>query len=272
MPLVAGLSVLLSQFIACGSGAPCRPETWSGTCHLETVTKIRETELPLPSVVVEAIYRPETGAGPDKMLLPDVRREFVALNRYEDALRAHVMAHTNPPCYVNPPPPGQCNPGPLVVDVPEFDATRAEAKVEEPVGPKGCAQIDATSTQDRIRNQTEGEAVTERFEFEQGSSDVSPDAMATAQAVASRLKQDASIQCLGEVGQFVRGENLELAHARARAVRKLIIEQGVEPERLVTLTLDRPVSSASGSLDPASPAERRVTLSILLKLAPPSAQ
>jgi outer membrane protein OmpA-like peptidoglycan-associated protein len=82
------------------------------------------------------------------------------------------------------------------------------------------------------------------------------------------MKQDPSIQCLGVVGQFVRGENLEIAIARARAVRQLLIQQGVEPERLITFTLDRPMSSASGTAYPSSSSERRVTLTILLKLAP----
>jgi outer membrane protein OmpA-like peptidoglycan-associated protein len=251
----------------CSAGQPCRPETWSGTCRLETVTKVREAELPLPSVVLEAIYRPESGSGP-QLLLPNVRREFVALARYEDALRAHVMAYPSALCYVNPPPPGQCNPGAMVVEVPEFDATRVPAEPED-TGPKGCAQIDETSTQDRIaREQTEAEAVKERFQFGDGSSDLPPEAAAQAETVAARMKQDPSIQCMGVVGQFVKGENLELAIARARAVRQLLIQHGVEPERLITFTLDRPMTSGSGSADPSSASDRRVTLTVLLKLAP----
>jgi outer membrane protein OmpA-like peptidoglycan-associated protein len=268
-PCLFFVALAQSSSIGCGSGQPCRPETWTGTCRLETVTKVREAELPLPSVVLEAIYRPEStpGTGP-VLLLPNVRREFVALARYEDALRAHVMAYPSALCYVNPPPPGQCTPGPMVVEVPEFDGTRAAAEPED-TGPKGCAQIDETSTQDRIaREQTEAEAVKERFQFGDGSADLPEDAAAAATTVAARMKQDPSIQCLGVVGQFVRGENLEIAIARARAVRQLLIQQGVEPERLITFTLDRPMSSASGTADPSSSSERRVTLTILLKLAP----
>lgn len=267
-----GIPLFASVLVAapgCGGNSPCRPETWSGTCRLQAVTKVRETELPLPSVVLEAIYRPEAVSGPP-LQLPDVRREFVALSRHEDALRAHVMAYQTASCYVNPPPPGQCNPGAMVVEVPEFDATQVQATPEED-GPKGCAQIDATSSQDRIqRSQSEAESVAERFQFTDGSAALPADAATLAQSVAARMKQDPSIQCLGVVGQYVRGENLELAYARARAVRQLLIEQGVEPERLLTLTLDRPMTSATGALDPASPTDRRVSLSVLLKLAAPT--
>lgn len=249
---------------SCGGGTPCRPETWTGTCSLQVVTKVRETELPLPSVVLEAIYRPESSP----VLLPDVRREFIALMRYEEPLRAHVEAHQRVSCYVSSPPPGQCNPGPIVVEVPEFDATKVTLPPEPDIGPKGCAQIDATSTQDRIQQrQTEAEAVPERFQFQDGSAELPSDAQSVASGIARRLKQDPTIQCMGVVGQFVRGENLELAYARARAVRQLLIQQGVEPERLLTLTLDRPTTSGTGTLDPASPADRRVSLSVLLRLS-----
>lgn len=260
------ISIVTAPWLGCGSSGQCRPETWSGTCRLQTVTKVREMELPLPSVVFEAIYRPESSGGP---LLPDVRREFVALSRYEQALHEYVLSHSVAPCYINPPPPGQCNPGAMIVDVPEFDATRASITPEEDTGPKGCAQLDATSTQDRIREQqTDAEAITERFHFADGSAELPADATTIAETVAARLRQDPSIQCVGVVGQFVRGENLEIAFARARAVRELLIQRGVEPERLVALTLDRPLTGGTGTIEPSSPADRRVSLSVLLKLSP----
>lgn len=262
-------AVLLSAGLGClgCAKAECHTETWSGTCRLQTVTKVREMELPLPSVAVEAIYRPLSTEGPP-LLLPDVRREFVALSRHEQALIQHVTSFPSATCFVNPPPPGQCNPGTMVVEVPEFDATTVQSTPEED-GPKGCAQIDSTSSQDRIQEkQTDAQAVPERFHFGESSAELPTESEQLATAIAERLKQDPTIQCLGVVGQFVRGETLEIAFARAQAVRQLLIEKGVEPERLVALTLDRPMTGASGSTDPASPMERRVSVSILLKLAP----
>lgn len=224
-------------------------------------------ELPLPSVVLEAIYRPESAGAP---FGSDIRREFMALSKHEEALQSHIQAFPAPPCYVSPPPPGQCNPGVIVVDVPEFDATGVERTAEEP-GPRGCAQIDAASSQDRIQAQeTEAELITERFHFAENSAGLPENAAELAGAIALRLKQEPSIQCLGVVGQYVHGENLELAFARARAVRQLLIERGVEPERMLAITLDRPMTGASSGLDPASPTDRRVSLSILLKLTPKS--
>jgi len=266
-PLFSVAAVLVfvaNPWLGCGPKASCRPETWSGTCRLQSVTKVRETALPLPGVVVEAIYQPVNTDG-QVALLPDVRREFAALSKHETALLEHVNAHASAVCYVQSPPPGQCNPGAMIVDVPEFDATKVSV-AEEDTGPKGCAQIDAASSQDRIQqHQTEADTVTERFQFPESSADLPGDASALADAIASRMKQDTTIQCLGVVGQYVRGENLEIAFARARAVRQLLIDKGIEPERLVAITLDRPVTGASGSLDPSSPTDRRVTLRVLLQ-------
>lgn len=261
------LTVLLpGLWLGCGTQPSCHPETWSGTCHLQTVTKVREVELPLPSVVLEAIYRTE--AAGHGSFGSDIRREFTALAKHEEALRQHVLSHPAPPCYVSPPPPGQCNPGALVVDVPEFDGTTAE-QVAEDAGPRGCAQIDATSTQDRIRARaTEAEAIAERFHFAESSAVLPEGAEQLADAIALRMKGEPSIQCVGVVGQYVRGETLEIAFTRARAVRQLLIERGVEPERLTAITLDRPVTGASGGVDPSSPTDRQVSLSVLLKLAP----
>ena len=263
------LSLLLAQAegLGCGTSTACRPETWSGSCHLETLTKVRENALPLPSVVYEAIYRPQSKPG--EPLLPDVRREFVAVTRYEEALQAHVTSFPSVTCYVNPPTPGACHPGSIVVEVPDFDATHARENAEDS-GPKGCAQIDAASTQDKIRNQGEAAPIPERFTFTDGSAELGADADTSAEAVAQRLRADPSIQCLGVVGQFVHGETLELAIERARAVRKRLIALGVEPERLVTFTLDRPTTHdvGAGTSGTESLAARRVTLNVLLKLAP----
>ncbi|MFZ5891691.1 MAG: hypothetical protein ACOY0T_11610 [Myxococcota bacterium] len=251
--------------IGCASGqTECHPETWSGTCQLVQVTKIRQSEFPLPNVTLEAIYRPQPGAqGP--MLVPaDQRQEFSALDRYEDALRAHLETHKSPRCYINPPPPGKCQPGPLVVEVPAFDSTQATATPTN-TGPKGCAQIEATSSQDRVTQAKTSQAViTERFEFGEQASDLSPDATAALDTLAQRLKQTTSWQCVGVVGAWIRGESVAVAFARARAVRDQLIARGVEPERLLALTVDPPTMSATSGAEPPNPKDRRVTFSVLL--------
>jgi len=252
---------------ACANGqSECHTETWSGTCQLVQVNKIRQSEFPLPSVTLEAIYRAQPNAKGDTLLPPEQRKEFAALDRYEDALRAHLEANKSPHCYVNPPPPGQCQPGALMVEVPAFDATHATA-TEANTGPKGCAQIEATSTQDRVTQAKVSQTViTERFEFAELDSELRPDASASLDAVAARLKQAPNLQCVGVIGAWIRGESVAVAFARSRAVRDQLVARGVEPERLLALTVDPPTLSASSAAEPPNPRDRRVTLSVLLDL------
>jgi outer membrane protein OmpA-like peptidoglycan-associated protein len=252
---------------SCASAqSECHPETWSGTCQLVQVTKTRQSEFPLPSVTLEAIYRPQAEASGERLLPGEQRKEFVALDRYEDALRAHIEANKTPRCYVNPPPPGQCQPGALIVEVAEFDATRATAN-QTNGGPKGCAQIEATSSQDRVAQAKVSQTViSERFEFSELSAALRPEDSATLDALAARLKQAPNLQCVGVVGAWVRGENVALAFARSRAVREQLVQRGVEPERLLALTVDPPALSAASAGEPQNPKDRRVSLSVLLDL------
>jgi outer membrane protein OmpA-like peptidoglycan-associated protein len=262
---------LASSFamFGCASGqGDCRPETWSGTCQLVQVTKTRQSEFPLPNVTLQAVYRPQPGSNGPTLMPPDQAKEFTALDRYEDALHAHIEAHKAVRCYINPPPAGQCVPGPLIVEVPDFDATHADATPSN-TGPKGCAQIEATSTQDRITQAKASQAViNERFQFGEQSTDLLPDATTNLDALAARLKQTPNWQCVGVVGAWIRGESVAIAFARARAVRDQLVQRGVEPERLLALTVDPPVLNASTAAEPPNPNDRRVTLSVLLDLPP----
>lgn len=253
----------------CASGqGECRANTWSGTCHLVQVTKVRENEFPLPNVVLEGIYRPQPEAGAQTLVPADARREFGVLTKFEEALRAHLNAQPAVRCYLNPPPPGQCQPGPMVVEVPEFDAAHAQASTED-AGPKGCAQIEASSSQDKItQNRGPTGVINQRFEFAENSAELSPSASAELDALAGRLKQTRNMQCVGVVGAWVRGETVAVAFARARAVREQLIQRGVEPERLLALTVDPNMVGASGAPEPANAKDRRVTLSVLLELSP----
>lgn len=262
-------STLCLLGVGCASGqGECHPNTWSGTCQLVQVTKVRESEFPLPNVVLEGVYRPQPDASGTTLVPPDARREFGALTKFEEALRAHLNAHPAVRCYVNPPPPGQCQPGPLVVEVPEFDAAHAQASSDD-TGPKGCAQIESSSSQDKIsQNQGPTSVLTQRFEFTENSAELPATASADLDALAAQIKQARGMQCVGVVGAWVRGESLSLAFARARAVREQLIQRGVEPERLVALTVDPNMVGTSGVPEPVNPKDRRVTLSVLLEFAP----
>lgn len=253
----------------CASGqTECRADTWSGTCHLISVAKVREAEFPLPNVVLEGIYRPQPNPGGPNTVPGDTRREFGALTKHEEALRAHIEAYPKVRCYLNPPTPGQCQPGPLVVEVPEFNAARASAPAEDS-GPTGCAQIEAASAQDKIsQNRTTARTIEDRFEFAESSAELGADAAATLDALATQLKHAAEVQCVGVVGAWVRGENKSLAFARARAVREQLIQRGVAAERLLALTVDPAALGASGIPEPPNPRDRKVTLSVLLEFAP----
>jgi outer membrane protein OmpA-like peptidoglycan-associated protein len=253
----------------CASGqSECHPTTWSGTCQLIQVAKVRESEFPLPNVVLEGVYRPLPPPGGPPLVPADARREFTALTKYEDALRAHIEGNPKVRCYLNPPSPGQCTPGPMMVEVAEFDA--AHAQVTEPdAGPKGCAQIEATSAQDKItQNRGTARVIEQRFEFTENSAELGADADAQLDAAATLLKQAPAVQCVGVVGAWLRGESTALAFARARAVREQLISRGVAGERLIALTVDPPMVGSSGVPEAPNPHDRRVTLSVLLELAP----
>lgn len=259
------LALLLS---GCASGqGDCHPATWSGTCQLLQVTKIRESEFPLPNVALEAVYRPQPSGAGATLLPADARREFGALSKFEDALRAHLNANASVRCYVNPPPPGQCQPGPMVVEVPEFDAAHAEASTAD-AGPQGCAQIESASSQDKVtQNKTASGVITQRFEFTENSAELSSASGPELDALAARLKQQRALQCVGVVGAWVRGETVAVAFARARAVREQLIQRGVAPERLLALTVDPSMVGGSGVPEPVNAKDRRVTLSVLLEFA-----
>jgi outer membrane protein OmpA-like peptidoglycan-associated protein len=271
--LLLGSALVASAFALSGAGCAggpgeCHPNTWSGTCKLVQVTKIRESEFPLPNVVLEGVYRPQSEATGATLVPPDARREFGALTKFEEALRAHLDAHPEVRCYVNPPPPGQCQPGPMVVEVPEFDAAHAQAASQD-LGPKGCAQIESSASQDKItQNSGPTSVVTQRFEFAENSAELSASAGADLDALAARIKQAPNMQCLGVVGAWVRGETVAVAFARARAVREQLIQRGIEPERLVALTVDPNMVGTSGVPEPVNAKDRRVSLSVLLELAP----
>ncbi len=261
------LGVLGLGGCATGQGE-CQANAWSGTCALVDIAKVRQSEFPLPNITLQALYRPQPVAGVPNLLPPDVRREFGALERHEEALRGHLQRYPLLRCYVVPPAPGKCTTGELTVEVPEFDAASAVASQPD-AGPRGCAQIEAASSQDKLASNQTGRAVlTERFSFAENSAEVSAADAASLDSLAAKLKGAPNLQCVGVVGAWVRGESLSVAFGRARAVREQLLQRGVEAERLIALTLDPPMVGASGTPEPPNPSDRRVTVSVLLDLPP----
>ncbi len=260
-------AVLGGLAVGCASGqTECHPATWSGTCQLIQTTKIRESEFPLPNVTLEAVYRPQPPPGGPTLVPGDARREFSALSKFEEALRAYIEAHPTAQCYINPPAPGQCNPGPMVVEVPDFDASQAQATSPDS-GPKGCAQIEAASAQDKLHQNRSGARVIEqRFEFAENSAEPSSAAASDLDALATLLKQTPSLQCVAVVGAWVRGESVAVAFARARAIREQLIGRGVPAERMLALTVDPTTVGVAGVPEAPNPRDRRVTISVLLDL------
>ena len=249
-----------------GIPAECHATPWSGTCQLIQVTKIRESEFPLPNVVLEGIYRPQPAAG-SAVVPADARKEFSALSKFEDALQAHLRASAAVRCYVNSPPPGQCQPGPMVLEVPEFDPARAQAAAVD-AGPQGCAQIESSSSQDKItQNKSANVTIEQRFEFAENSADLASAAGPDLDLLATRLKQERGLACVGVVGSWVRGESVAVAFARARAVREQLIQRGIAPERMLALTVNPPMVGSSGTPEPVNPKDRRVSISVLLNFS-----
>jgi len=220
--------------------------------------------MPMPYVVYEAIYTPQTNAEYPQFTPSDVRVRFGAPALHEFALLAHVKRQEQVACRA-PIAQSSCLPEQVTADVLPFDVEKAPAADAPSI--VGCAAIDAASEQDRLaRTRTEGSPIAERFTFGEGSAALSPDATNTARDVAQRLSADPSLECLGLVGQTTPGEPLSLAEARARAVKQLLISLGVDSRRLLTIAAHASVAASGQKSQPAiDPESRRVSLRVLLQ-------
>jgi len=228
------------------------------------VTKVEEREMPMPYVVYEAIYTPQTNEEYPQFTPSDVRLRFGAPALQEFALVDHLKRQEQVACRA-PIAQSSCLPEQVTVDVQPFDAEKASATQAPSI--VGCAAIDAASEQDRLaRTRIEGAPVNERFTFGEGSATLSPDATNTARDVAKRLNDDPSLECMGLVGQTTPGEALSLAEARARAVKQLLVSLGVDSRRLMTIGAHASVANAGPkSQPPIDPESRRVSLRVLLQ-------
>jgi len=226
--------------------------------------------MPLPYVVYEAIYTPQPNAQYPQFTPADLRVRFGARAVHEFALVDHLKPQQVVACR-SAAEPVTCLPQDVTADIVPFDPERAAPVA----GPQivGCAAIDSASQQDRLgRTRTEGSVISERFTFGQGSSSLSPDASDAARAVAKRMADDPTLECVGVVGQTTPGESLSLAEARARAVKQLLVSLGVDSRRLSTIAATASVYGPAAKTELAvDPANRRVSLSVLLQTATPSA-
>jgi outer membrane protein OmpA-like peptidoglycan-associated protein len=266
------LTLALGTSASCAGSErkPCPSEAWAGECKLNDLRKVEERELPIPWVVYEAIYAPQPNAEYPHFMPTEAHLRFGAQAKYEYALLDHLKLQAVVRCHAASIP-ASCLPRDLVTDVVPFDPQRAEAASVPRV--TGCAAIDAASEQDRLaKSRGEVTTVSERFDFAEGSTALAPEATTDGAAIAKRMAEDPSLECLGLVGQASPGESPSLAEARARAVKRLLVSLGVESKRLQTIAATASVYGAASATTVPAAEQRRVSVSVLLRTSEKPAQ
>jgi outer membrane protein OmpA-like peptidoglycan-associated protein len=246
----------------------CPPEVWQGQCQLASVTKVEDKEFPIPHVVMEAVYRPIPNASYPEYTPGALAQRTMVKSEHELALYDYLEAHPLVGCATQAPPNSACTAPPLGIQLAAFDPeAAARANPTPPV--TGCAQIEATSAQDRVRQgQQATSVVSQRINFAESSAELPPDADTLTAEIAKLLASKPSIECLGIVGQIAQGESPALAEQRAKAVRDLLGAHGVSLNRLLTIGATARVFGQGSRPGEADPADRRVSFSVLLERAP----
>jgi outer membrane protein OmpA-like peptidoglycan-associated protein len=271
MPTLLRIAALLTLASGCNTtstAARCAPEVWQGECQLASVTKVEDAEFPIPHVVMEAVYRPVQNAQYPGYTPGAISRRTMAKSQYELALYDFLEAHPRVSCNTEAPRGGACVAPTVAVGMPPFDPeTAAKNTAAPPV--TGCAQIEATSTQDRLRSgQQTNTFVSQHVAFAENSAELPPDADQLTGEVAKLLLQKPGIECLGIVGQITSGESPGLAEARANAVRGLLGAHGVSLARLLTIGATAKVfGNGSRPADPEAK-DRKVSFTVLLESPP----
>jgi outer membrane protein OmpA-like peptidoglycan-associated protein len=269
-------AVFIFGVLLCGASAGCAGQTaarsdcatqaWSGTCNLRSLTKVEDRELPIPYVVYEAIYTPQANTQFPNYTPAEARQRFGAPGQYEFALQDHLKAQASVTCQ-SPVAQGSCVPEGIVANVTPFNPDTAQVAAAPHA--TGCAAIEAASEQDRLdRSRSTVVVLPERFAFANDSSALSPEATATATAIAKQMQADPSLECIGVVGQTAPGESPSMAEARAHGVKELLVSLGVDRSRLLTIAMTASVYGAGVSPEDAHEDTRRVMLKVLLKTAP----
>lgn len=245
--------------------APCAIERWEGECQLLSVTKVIDAEFPIPHVVFEAIYEPIANDRYPGFTPGAIAERSFAKGEHELALYDYLEAHPRVACRTEASPSPACVAPKVTLALAPFDAAAAARTAAAPPV-TGCAQIEATSTQDKLRGaQSTQTFVTQRLKFAPHSAELPPDAEALTGEVAQLLAEKPGIECLGVVGQIASGESPALAEQRAKAVRDLLGAHGVALGRLLTIGVTAKVFGAGSRPEEADPADRRVSFSVLLE-------
>jgi len=232
---------------------------------LRSLIKVEDRALPIPYVVYEAIYTPQPNTAYPNYTPAETRMRFGAPGQYEFSLYDHLKAQSSVSCQL-PTAQGTCIPENVVASVVPFDQEHAASTATPAPRATGCAAIEATSEQDRLKDaHAQAPSMPERFQFDADSSSLSPDATDAANKVAKRLLADPSLECLAVVGQITNGESPSLAEARAHAIKELLISMGVERSRLLTIAVTANVYGSGSKPQDPEPKDRRVSLSILLQ-------
>ena len=271
--VIGGVALIVGcaqGFSGCASGqtARCAPEPWEGECQLSSVTKVEDAEFPIPHVVFEAVYQPIANSRYPSFTPGAIAERTFAKSEHELPLYDYLEAHPRVACRAEAPANSGCVSPKVSLSLAPFNAAAATRTTAAPPV-TGCAQIEATSTQDKLQGgQRTQTFVSQRVQFAENSAELPPDADAVTSEVAQLLKEKAAIECLGVVGQIASGEPPALAEQRAKAVRDLLGAHGVALTRLLTIGVTAKVFGNGARPEAADPADRKVGFSVLLESAP----
>jgi outer membrane protein OmpA-like peptidoglycan-associated protein len=265
------LAACVALAIGCNTtqtASRCVVDAWEGECQLASVTKVEDAEFPIPHVVMEAVYRPIANSQHPDFTPGALAERTMAKSQYELPLYDYLESHPRVACRTEAPQNGACVAAKIAIALPPFDP-EAAAKASPAPAITGCAQIEATSTQDKLQGgQQTHTFVAQRIAFAENSAQLPPEADALAGEVAQLLKSNVNIECLGVVGQIASGEPPALAEQRAKNVRDLLGAHGISVTRLLTIGVTAKVFGAGSRPAEGEAKDRRVGFSVLLERAP----
>ncbi len=233
---------------------PCTPP-WSGTCTLRQVTKLGERSAPVPLVIYEGLYEPQ--GAPNSVPMARVTVEARAV--YAGDVKAYFHAQPEVSCeqLVD----DQCFPGALSVRLSPFTPPTEVAAPQV----TGCARIEQESADyDASADDSGAETLPEQLLFEEGAVTQTAPGTSVLDALATRLKAEPNLECLAVVGMSASGESPGLAEQRARTVRNALIERGVEPGRLRTVSVTASLYGPNTRPENERAKDRRVVFRVLL--------
>ncbi len=231
-------------------------------CELSSFSKVREVEFPVPHAVYEAIYTPVQNSQSPKYTPPAVRLEVKALSKYEAALDSHMARYRQIPCQQTIR--DGCAYNPVVATLPEFNPLEYSA-ASEPTGPVGCAKIESQGAEAAQIGAAGAETLPERFFFPLNSAAVDANMTGTAQGIANRLSAEPAIECVGVVGQSAAGESPGLGELRAQAIKRLLAQQGVSEQRMMTISASTPLYGPGNERQTPKTEDQRVSITVILR-------